>query len=42
MSIYAPPAAPILELYRKHRRAILTLSRFTGLSSLSILWGLSI
>ena len=36
-----PPLHPILALYASHRRAILTLSRFTGLTALNLCWGLS-
>lgn len=35
-----PPLHPILALYATHRRAILTLSRFTGLTALNLCWGL--
>lgn len=35
-----PPLHPILDLYARHRRAIMTVARFTGLSPLNCCWGL--
>lgn len=37
---YDPPLDPIFSFYARHRRAVLTLARFTGVLPFNICWGL--